>query len=216
MYVILLGPPGAGKGTQAERLARESGVPHVSTGDMFRRALALETPLGLRAKEYMSRGALVPDEVVVGIVKERLAEEDCRGGFVLDGFPRTVPQADALETTVRELGLSLPVAVALEVPDEVTVQRLTGRRVCRECGANYHVLYGPPREEGRCDRCGGELYQREDDRESTVRKRLDVYRRETEPLMTYYRERGRLRTVDGDRDVDGVYRRIVEAVGASR
>ncbi len=205
MHIILLGPPGAGKGTQAERLAEAYGVPHISTGDMFRRAVQEGTPLGRRAKEYMDRGELVPDEVVNGIVRDRMAAEDCRRGFILDGFPRTLNQANALTATMEELGLQLDAVVALEVPEDSLVARLSGRRVCTACGSTYHVLFNPPQAEGRCDECGGELVQRDDDREETVRERLRVYARQTEPLLTYYGQRGLLKKVDGDQSVDAVY-----------
>jgi len=215
--VVLLGPPGAGKGTQAQRIAGESGVPHVSTGDMFRDAVKKGTPLGREAKAYMDRGELVPDRIVIGIVEERLKGRDAHGGFVLDGFPRTVQQARALEQGLQTRGTGISHVLNLSVPAEEVVKRISGRRVCRQCGAMYHELFSPPTEGGRCDRCQGELYQRDDDREETVTARLDVYARETSPLVAFYRERGILAEIDGVGGPDAVARRITEALdGAGR
>jgi adenylate kinase len=204
MRVVFLGPPGAGKGTQAERLAAALGVPRVATGDIFRQAVREGTPLGRQAKEYMDRGALVPDDVTVGIVRERLAQPDCAAGFVLDGFPRTLPQAEALDRILGELGRPVQHAVLLTVPDEEIVRRAAGRRVCPRCGATYHLVSSPPRVDERCDACGEALVLRDDDREETVRSRLEVYRRQTEPLAAYYRQRGLLRPVDGTGPIDAV------------
>ncbi|HEY8414917.1 MAG TPA: adenylate kinase, partial [Thermaerobacter sp.] len=190
MRWIFLGPPGAGKGTQAARLAERAGVPQISTGDMLRAAVRAGTPLGLEAKRYMDAGQLVPDDVTIAIVRERLAQDDCRRGFLLDGFPRTVPQAEGLAAALEELGVGLDGVLYFDVPDEVVVERLSGRRVCPECQATYHVRFDPPREAGRCDRCGAALVQRHDDREETVRERLAVYRRQTEPLVDYYHRAG--------------------------
>lgn len=212
MRVVLLGPPGAGKGTQAVRIADETGVPHIATGDMFRQAVREETALGLEVKRYLQAGLLVPDEVTIGIVRERLARPDCRAGFVLDGFPRTVPQAEALEGVLAGLGMALDRVVNLVVETEELVSRLAGRRVCGRCGASYHVVSNPPREAGRCDRCGGDLIQRDDDREETVRERLAVYARQTAPLVDYYRGRGLLVEVNGQQPPDAVMRAIREAV----
>ncbi len=214
MHIILLGAPGAGKGTQAELLIKKYGLAHVAPGDIFRQAVREGTPLGKKAKEYMDRGALVPDEIVIGIMRERLAREDCRRGFLLDGFPRTVNQADALGQTLQELGITLDGVVNLEVSEVELVRRLTGRRVCPKCGANYHVMFNPPRTEGRCDNCGTDLIQRDDDREETVRRRLEVYRNQTQPLINYYQERGLLKTVNGEQPVDKVSQdlaRIIES-----
>lgn len=212
MHVVLVGPPGAGKGTQAVMVAKELGVPHISTGDIFRQALKEGTPLGKKAKEYMDSGALVPDDIVVGIVKERLAMDDCRKGFILDGFPRTIPQAEALDYTLPELGMKLDRVVNLAVPDEKLVLRLTGRRVCRSCGANYHVIFNPPKKEGICDNCGGELYQRDDDREETVRNRLKVYYNQTQPLIDYYARRGIIVDVNGDQEMQQVLSDVIAAI----
>ncbi len=204
MNLILLGPPGAGKGTQAERMSALYGIPHISTGDIFRENLKKGTELGLKAKEYMDRGELVPDEVVIGIVRERLAEPDCETGFILDGFPRTVAQADALKEMLAETGRAIDHVLNVQVPDEVVVERLTARRTCRSCGAVYHLKFNPPRVEGKCDSCGGELYVRDDDREETVRARLREYRAKTQPLIEYYRSEGLLRDVDGGASMDEV------------
>ncbi|MBC7339400.1 MAG: adenylate kinase [Firmicutes bacterium] len=212
MRVVLLGPPGSGKGTQAARLGEHWGVPHISTGDAFRRAVAEGTPLGRLAREYMQRGELVPDEVVNGVVAARLAGEDCARGFVLDGYPRTVPQAEAFAALLEERGLRLDAVVDLVVSEEELVRRAAGRRVCARCGANYHLEFQPPREPGRCDRCGGELVQREDDLPATVAQRLAVYRRQTEPLVEFYRERGLLVPVDGSGAVEEVTRVVLAAV----
>lgn len=211
--MLLLGPPGAGKGTQAARLAEKLKIPHISTGDMFRRAMAEGSPLGLVAKSYMERGQLVPDDVTIGLVQERLGAEDCAAGFLLDGFPRTVAQADALEKILRELGRPLDRAVNLVVPDEKLIERAVGRRVCPNCGATYHVIYNPPRQEGICDVCGHPLRQRDDDREETVRRRLEVYYQQTEPLIKYYERAGLLENVNGDQDMDSVLQSILAVLG---
>ena len=213
MNLVFLGPPGAGKGTQAERIAGMYGIAHISTGDIFRENIKKGTELGRKAKEYMDRGELVPDEVVIGIVREALAGESCSQGFLLDGFPRTVAQADALEEMLHEIGRPLDRVVNLNVPDQVVVERLTARRTCRNCGRNYHLAFNPPKVDGVCDACGGELYQREDDREDTVRARLEEYRRKTQPLIDYYRDKGLLVEVPGDGSVDEVTRAIQEALG---
>jgi len=213
MNLVLLGPPGAGKGTQAERISEAYGIPHISTGDIFRENLKKGTELGLKAKEYMDRGELVPDEVVIGIVQARLAESDCGRGFILDGFPRTVAQADALKETLSRMGMGLDHVLNIQVEDDTVVERLTARRTCRDCGAVYHLKFDPPRQEGRCDACGGELYVRDDDREETVRARLEEYRRKTQPLIDYYRAQGLLRDIDGGAPMDevlGQIRRVLE------
>jgi adenylate kinase len=215
--VVMLGPPGAGKGTQAERIAQQRGLPHVSTGDIFRDAVKKGTALGQEAKAYMSRGDLVPDRIVIGIVEERLKAKDAQDGFVLDGFPRTVQQAEALERALQTRGTGISRVLNLSVPAEEVVKRISGRRVCRQCGAMYHVTFGPPKKDGRCDRCQGELYQRDDDREETVTARLDVYARETDPLVAFYRDRGLLAEIDGVGRPDAVAGQIVEALdGAAR
>jgi adenylate kinase len=212
MRVVFLGAPGAGKGTQAARLAEVGGAPHVATGDMFRSAAAEGTPLGLQAKAYMDQGRLVPDEVTIGIVRERLAAPDCAAGFVLDGFPRTLPQARALDGLLQDLSRPIEDVVHLVVAEEELVRRLTGRRVCPRCGASYHVVFQPPRLADTCDACGAPLVQRQDDEEATVRRRLGVYREQTAPLVDYYAAQGKLREVDGVGDVDEVTRRVRAAV----
>lgn len=212
MIVVLLGPPGAGKGTQALGLARKLGLAHVASGDLFREALAAATPLGRQAQAYMERGELVPDDLTVRMVLERMAQPDCQAGVVLDGFPRTVSQAEALDQALAAQGKQVDAVLLLAVPDEVVLERLTGRRICRNCQAPYHIVFNPPAVEGRCDRCGGPLYQRDDDREETVRRRLAVYQQQTAPLASYYRERGLLREVDGRGDVEAVAERLLQAL----
>jgi adenylate kinase len=211
--VIFLGPPGAGKGTQAGELAREWGVPHIATGDMLREAAARGTRLGLEAKRYMDTGALVPDDVVIGLVGERLGETDAAGGAVLDGFPRTVAQAEALDRLLRARGADIDRVVFFDVARPELLRRLTGRRICRNCGASYHVAFVPPRVAGICDRCGGELYQRDDDTETAVAKRLDVYATQTAPLLDYYRGRGILGEIRGEGAVADITAAIRQAVG---
>ncbi|HZX61549.1 MAG TPA: adenylate kinase [Candidatus Methylomirabilis sp.] len=208
MRGILLGPPGAGKGTQAKMLTERYGVPQISTGDILRSAVAAGTPLGREAKSYMDRGALVPDEVVIGIVRERLHQPDCQRGYLLDGFPRTVTQAEALTRMLTELGAPLPCVVSLDVAEAELVRRLSGRRTCPACGAVFHVESHPPKVEGTCDACGGRLIQREDDREETIRRRLRVYREQTEPLISYYQARGLVKHVNGSGDTGEVFARI--------
>lgn len=210
--VIFLGAPGAGKGTQARRLAAGSGVPQVATGDMLREAVAEDTPLGREAKRFMDQGALVPDEVVIGLVDERLSRPDAGAGYVLDGFPRTVPQAEALDALLRRRGQDLDRVVFFDVSRDELLRRLTGRRICRQCGTAFHLVSAPPKVEGRCDQCGGELYQRDDDAESTVARRLDVYQTQTAPLLDYYRKRGLLVRVAGEGPVERVAAAIQRAV----
>jgi len=214
MKLILLGPPGAGKGTQAKLLMGHFGIPQISTGDILRGAVADQTPMGLRAKACMDAGELVSDEIVVGIVRERLQKDDCLRGFILDGFPRTIPQADALKETLTLLGKELDVVVSLEVDTEALVERLTGRRTCRECGRGYHVKFDPPQVAGKCDACGGELVQREDDQEGTIRNRLEVYRQQTAPLVDYYRQTGLLATIDGMQEMKVVQEQLLAACQA--
>ncbi len=209
MNLILLGPPGAGKGTQAKMLIERFGIPQISTGDMLRAAVAAKTELGLKAKACMDAGTLVPDEVVIGIVGERLQQSDCDKGFILDGFPRTVPQADALKTTLAGLGKALTAVISLEVDSEALVERLTGRRTCRSCGRGYHLKFDPPAKADLCDACGGELIQRDDDREETIRKRLRVYQEQTAPLVTYYQEEGLLVAIDGMQEMTAVQEDIL-------
>jgi adenylate kinase len=197
MKLILLGPPGAGKGTQAKMLTEKYSIPQISTGDILRAAVKDGTPMGQKAKEFMNAGGLVPDEVVVGIVRDRLQEADCNNGFILDGFPRTVAQADALQASLHGMSKELDRVISLEVDAEALVERLTGRRTCKDCGRGYHVKFEPSREVGICDACGGSLFQRDDDQEETIRKRLQVYADQTAPLINYYREAGVLLELDG-------------------
>lgn len=212
--VIFLGAPGAGKGTQARSLAAEWGVPQVATGDMLREAVAARTPLGVEAKRYMDSGGLVPDEVVIGLVEERLARPDARAGFVLDGFPRTAAQAQALDTMLKAGEMALDRVVFLDVSREELLRRLTGRRVCRQCGTPFHIVSAPPRAADRCDKCGGELCQRSDDSSEAVATRLDVYEKQTAPLLAYYRERSLLAEVDGVGEIEEVAARVRAAIGA--
>ena len=216
MRIILMGPPGAGKGTQADLLVHTLGIPHISTGDMFRKALKDGTPLGLEAKRYMDSGGLVPDDVTIGIVKERLAMADAANGFLLDGFPRTVPQADALALTLQELGVALDVVLDVVVNRGDLLARLTGRRVCRACGATYHLVFNPSLKGEKCQSCGGELYQRDDDNAATAENRLDVYNKQTAPLVDYYKKKGLLLEVDGGKPVDEVTRSILKALGREK
>jgi adenylate kinase len=214
MRLVFLGAPGAGKGTQARELAKEWSVAHIATGDMLRDAVAGDTPLGREAKRYMERGELVPDDLIVRMIGERLNRSDARGGFILDGFPRTIAQAEALGILLKDLGQHLDGVVYIDVPEPELLRRLTGRRVCRQCGATFHLVSAPPARDEVCDRCGGVLYQREDDLEDTVRNRLTVYARQTAPLLDYYRSRNVLSTVKGDgamTDVQDAVRRAVEA-----
>lgn len=212
MRAILMGPPGAGKGTQAADLIERYQIPHISTGDMFRAAIKAGTALGLKAKEYMDAGSLVPDEVTIGIVAERLAEPDCSKGFLLDGFPRTVAQADALDKILTDLQMTLDGVLNIEVDEEKLLERLTGRRICRKCGATYHMVFNPPAVDSICDKCGGELYQRSDDTLETAKNRLQVYNDQTQPLIDYYRVKGLLREINGDQEIAQVLQDIVEAL----
>ncbi len=208
MYLVLLGPPGAGKGTQAAILARKQKLAHISTGDMLRDAVKDGSDLGLKARQYMDRGELVPDDVVVGITRERLQAPDARRGFVLDGFPRTAAQAEKLDEILVDLDMQLQMIVNLEVPERELIRRLTGRRVCPKCAKSYHLVFNPPRSLGICDECGNDLVQRDDDKESTVRQRLEVYHKQTEPLVQYYSESGLLFTIDGIGSVQQVNERL--------
>jgi adenylate kinase len=211
--VVLLGPPGAGKGTQAKLLQDEFGACQISTGDILRKAVAEQTPLGKEAAGYINRGTLVPDDVIVNLVAERLKERDCDNGFILDGFPRTIPQAEALDRILKTAGLSLNGVLSVQVPESIIIERLAGRRTCRNCGALSHIVFNPPKKAGVCDRCGGELYQRDDDREETIANRLKVYEKQTAPLASYYRERGLLREIDGVGEVDDIRARVTKALG---
>jgi len=210
MNIVLLGPPGAGKGTQAAGLSRQFGIPHISTGDIFREEMKAETPLGKLARSFIDDGNLVPDEVVVDIIKHRLQKEDAREGFILDGFPRTIPQAKQLEKFLGEMGAHLDKVIYLEAPEEVIVQRLSGRRVCRDCAKIYHVVNMPSAREGICDECGGETYQREDDRPEAIRQRFAEYRDKTADLIQFYSEKGLLQNVDGAIKKEDTYRQLQE------
>ncbi len=216
MRLILLGPPGAGKGTQAASIVEKYNVPHISTGDIFRKNIKEGTDLGKKAKEYMDKGLLVPDELVVAIVEDRLKEDDCKDGFLLDGFPRTVNQAEELDKVLENMDISLDKVINIKVDKELLVKRVVGRRICKECGATYHVDFNPPREEGKCDVCGGELYQRNDDKEETVSKRIEVYTNETAPLINYYNDKKILVDIDGQQDINKVFEDIVVALGSDK
>ena len=205
MKIIMLGAPGAGKGTQADRIAQEQNIPHISTGDLFRANVGGGTELGMRAKEYMDRGALVPDELTVEMLFDRVAAEDCRDGYVLDGFPRTIPQAEVLKKELEKRGDRVDLAINVDVPDENIVRRMGGRRACPKCGATYHIEHIPPKQEGICDKCGAELIIRDDDKPETVQKRLSVYHEQTQPLIEFYEKEGILRTVDGTKDMEQVF-----------
>jgi adenylate kinase len=213
MNIILLGPPGAGKGTQAKRLIDKYSIPQISTGDMLRAALKEGTALGLEAKKYMDKGELVPDSVVIGLVKERIQQKDCAKGYMLDGFPRNVSQAEALDKMLAELKQKIDDVICIEVPNEELLGRLTGRRTCRSCGAGYHVMFDPPKKEGVCNKCNGELYQRDDDNETTVKSRLDVYAKQTEPLIGYYKNQGKLRSINGVGDMEAIFSLITGVLG---
>jgi adenylate kinase len=214
MNLILLGAPGAGKGTQASRIAEEYKIPAISTGDILRKAVADQTPLGRKAKEYMDRGELVPDDVVIGMVEERLSSPDCQEGFLLDGFPRTVVKADALKDVLDKMGKRLDLVLNIDVSEEEIIKRLTGRRTCRVCNQIYHLDYNPPRDEGKCDSCGGEIYQRDDDKVETIRRRLEVYMQQTDPLIAYYNDEGLLQNIPGtDGTPDEIFEKIKAAIG---
>ncbi len=213
MRLILLGPPGAGKGTQATRMVEKYGIPQISTGDILRAALREGTELGKKAKTFMDAGKLVPDSVVIGIIEERLQAADCQKGYILDGFPRTVAQADALQGVVARGGKALDHVISIEVPSEELVGRLSGRRTCKSCSAMYHVKFGPPKKDGVCDKCGGVLYQRDDDQEETIRSRLRVYAEQTEPLIAYYKKAGLLRPIDGIGTMEEIFGRIAAVLG---
>lgn len=208
MLIILLGPPGAGKGTQAEMIVQNYNLVYISTGAILRKAVREETEMGRKAREYMDQGQLVPDNVVVEIVRDRLGEPDCAGGALLDGFPRTVDQAVFLEQVLPEINMNIDRVLLIEVDEEELIERLTGRRVCSDCGANYHIKYKPPKVRNVCDQCGGDLYQRDDDSLATVKERLEVYKKQTEPLVEFYNKRELLSPIDGNQDIDGVYDQI--------
>ena len=211
-FLILLGPPMSGKGTQSARLSDSLEIPKVSSGDLFRENIKNRTELGLKAKSFIDRGDLVPDQITIDMVTDRLNQEDCRNGAVLDGFPRTISQAEALGGILRDLGAELTGAISIAVPEDVLVERASGRRICRICGKSYHLVFNPPAEEGICDLDGGELYQREDDQSDTVRQRLAVYQAQTSPLIDYYRNRGILKEVDGNQAIDDVGEEIAAVI----
>ncbi|KGP89711.1 adenylate kinase [Pontibacillus chungwhensis BH030062] len=213
MNLILMGLPGAGKGTQAEKIVEKYQIPHISTGDMFRAAIKEGTDLGKEAKSYMDQGALVPDEVTIGIVRERLGKEDATEGFLLDGFPRTIAQAEALETVLSDLGSTLDYVLHIDVDQDQLVERLTGRRICPTCGATYHVTFNPPKVEGKCDNDGSELIQRDDDKPETVRKRVEVNLENTKPLLDFYEGKGYLASINGDQEIDQVFHDIDQKLG---
>lgn len=213
MKIIMLGVPGAGKGTQAKKIAEKYGIPHISTGDIFRANIKNGTELGKKAKTYMDEGLLVPDELVVDLVVDRVQQEDCKNGYVLDGFPRTIPQAEALDKALAELGEKMDYAINVEVPDENIVNRMSGRRACVGCGATYHIVHAPTKVENICDTCGGELILRDDDKPETVLKRLGVYHEQTQPLIQYYTDKDILVEVDGTVDLEDVFKAIVNILG---
>lgn len=209
----MLGAPGAGKGTQAKRIAAKFSIPHISTGDIFRANIKNNTPLGAKAKSYMDKGELVPDELVIELIMDRFAQDDCVNGYVLDGFPRTIPQAEELDKALKSVNDNLDYAIDVEVPDDNIINRMSGRRACVNCGATYHIVHNPPKVENECDTCNGELILRDDDKPETVKNRLDVYHTQTEPLLKYYIEKGILYTVDGTQDMDTVFDSICKIVG---
>ena len=209
----MLGAPGAGKGTQAKRIAAKFSIPHISTGDIFRANIKDNTPLGAKAKSYMDKGELVPDELVIELIMDRFAQDDCVNGYVLDGFPRTIPQAEELDKALKSVNDNLDYAIDVEVPDDNIINRMSGRRACVNCGATYHIVHNPPKVENECDTCNGELILRDDDKPETVKNRLDVYHTQTEPLLKYYTEKGILYTVDGTQDMDTVFDSICKIVG---
>lgn len=215
MKIVFMGPPGAGKGTQAEKIIENYQIPHISTGDMFRKAIKDQTELGMEAKRYMDQGALVPDHVTIGIVKDRLSESDCKSGFLLDGFPRTVDQAKALDEILTSLDSKIDYVINIDVDLNILKERLTGRRICRSCGATYHKIFNPSAVEGVCDKCGGELYQRKDDNEETVGNRLDVYVNQTKPLLDYYSLAGNLVNINGQQSIDLVFEEIQNVLGGN-
>ncbi len=214
MKIIMLGAPGAGKGTQAKQIAGKYSIPHISTGDIFRANIKNGTDLGKKAKEYMDQGLLVPDELTCDLVMDRIQQDDCANGFVLDGFPRTIPQAQALDAALEKIGEHMDVAIDVDVPDDNIVNRMSGRRACLECGATYHVVSLPPKTEGKCDHCGSDLVLRDDDKPETVQKRLSVYHDQTQPLIDYYNNQGILRSVDGTQPMEAVFTAITDILGA--
>ena len=216
MKIVLLGPPGAGKGTQAKSISNRYSIPHISTGDIFRKNISENTPLGIEAKSYMDNGQLVPDEVTINMVKDRLQQDDCKNGYLLDGFPRTVHQAEALDNFLTEREESIDTALLIEVPKEFILERMTGRRVCPSCGASYHIKFNPPTNDGKCDLCGSDVIQRKDDTEETVKERLDVYENQTQPLIDFYKNKMQLSVVDGTQAINEVFESICKILGSDK
>ena len=214
MKIVMLGAPGAGKGTQAQRIAEKYGIPHISTGDIFRSNIKAGTELGKKAKSFIDQGLLVPDEVTIGMLLDRIHEADCKNGYILDGFPRTIPQAEALDAALAKLGEKMDYAIDVDVPDENIVSRMSGRRACTGCGATYHIVYNPSKKGDCCEVCGEKLILRDDDKPETVQKRLNVYHEQTQPLIDYYTKQSILRTVDGTQDMNDVFAEIVKILGA--
>ena len=214
MKIIMLGAPGAGKGTQAKQIAGKYSIPHISTGDIFRANIKNGTELGKKAKEYMDQGLLVPDELTCDLVMDRIQQDDCKNGFVLDGFPRTIPQAEALDAALTKIGEKMDYAIDVDVPDENIVSRMSGRRACLDCGATYHIVSLPPKTEGKCDHCSSDLVLRDDDKPETVQKRLTVYHEQTQPLIDYYKNQGILKSVDGTQSMEAVFTAITDILGA--
>lgn len=216
MKIVLLGPPGAGKGTQAKSISNRYSIPHISTGDIFRKNISENTPLGIEAKKYIDNGQLVPDEVTIDMVKDRLQHDDCKNGYLLDGFPRTVHQAEALQGFLQARGVKLDTALLIEVPKDFILERMTGRRVCPSCGASYHVKFNPTNITGKCDVCGSDVIQRKDDTEETVQERLDVYERQTQPLIDFYNNKNQLSVVDGTKAINEVFESICNILGSDK
>lgn len=216
MKIVLLGPPGAGKGTQAKSISNRYSIPHISTGDIFRKNISENTPLGIEAKSYMDNGQLVPDEVTINMVKDRLQQDDCKNGYLLDGFPRTVHQAEVLDNFLTEREESIDTALLIEVPKEFILERMTGRRVCPSCGASYHIKFNPPANDGKCDLCGSDVIQRKDDTEETVKERLDVYENQTQPLIDFYKNKKQLSVVDGTQAINEVFESICKILGSDK
>ena len=216
MKIVLLGPPGAGKGTQAKSISNRYSIPHISTGDIFRKNISENTPLGIEAKSYMDNGQLVPDEVTINMVKDRFQQDDCKNGYLLDGFPRTVHQAEALDNFLTEREESIDTALLIEVPKEFILERMTGRRVCPSCGASYHIKFNPPTNDGKCDLCGSDVIQRKDDTEETVKERLDVYENQTQPLIDFYKNKKQLSVVDGTQAINEVFESICKILGSDK
>ncbi|AQW24918.1 adenylate kinase [Clostridium perfringens] len=216
MKIVLLGPPGAGKGTQAKSISNRYSIPHISTGDIFRKNISENTPLGIEAKSYMDNGQLVPDEVTINMVKDRLQQDDCKNGYLLDGFPRTVHQAEALDNFLTGREESIDTALLIEVPKEFILERMTGRRVCPSCGASYHIKFNPPTNDGKCDLCGSDVIQRKDDTEETVKERLDVYENQTQPLIDFYKNKKQLSVVDGTQAINEVFESICKILGSDK